>query len=168
MSDSSTNAPVGGTTLRTLLDQVFDHTMSKDKAAVLAAFSPDAVFIDPHYPHPEMHGLDEISAGLDWGFAGMERFGFSIVGSFLSEDGNSGAVEMECRHVLVGGRVLTFPQVFVAEMEEGLLTRLRAYEPYGPGAPAMLAMRVQGWWLRLRSRRGGAQATPMSSDSMRA
>ena len=64
--------------------------------------------------------------------------------------------------------MLTFPQVFVAEMEEGLLTRLRAYEPYAPGAPAMLAMRVQGWWLRLRSRRGGAQATPMSSDSMRA
>jgi len=133
--------------------------MVKDKVAVLAAFAPGAVFIDPHYPNPEMRGLDEIGAGLDWGFMGMERFGFTVVGLFVSEDGLSGAIEMDCEHVLVSGRVLSFPQVFVAEMKDGLLIRLRAYEPYGPGGPAMLAMRVQNWVLRLRRRRQSVNQT---------
>lgn len=158
MSDSAT---IGSTTpdvptLRTLLDRVIAATMVKDKAAVLAAFAPDALFIDPHYPNPEMRGRDAIAAGLDWGFLGMEHFEFTVVGSFASDDGNSGAFEMDCEHVLVGGRVLAFPQVFVAEMKDGLLIRLRAYEPYGPGGMVMSVVRVQNWWLRLRSRFPGA------------
>ena len=157
MSDSATSgsATSGATTLRALLDRIIEATMVKDKAGVLAAFAPEALFIDPHYPNPEMRGHDEIAAGLDWGFRGMEHFGFTVVGSFTSEDGNSGAVEMDCRHVLSGGRVLEFPQVFVAEMKDGLLIRLRAYEPYGPGGLVMSVVRVQNWWLRLRSRLPG-------------
>ncbi len=152
MSESSANGEttLGGPTLLGLLDTVLEASMAKDKATVLAAFAPDAVFIDPHYPNPEMHGLAAIEAGLDWAFVGMERFGFTVVRSFLSEDGYSGAVEMDCAHVLAGGRVLAFPQVFVAEMKDGLLTRLRAYEPYGPGGLAMFAMKLQNWWLNKR------------------
>ncbi|WP_158600606.1 nuclear transport factor 2 family protein [Tessaracoccus antarcticus] len=155
MSESSARASTHRPTLRALLDQMLEATMAKDKAAVLATFAPDAVFTDPHYPNPEMRGLDDIAAGLDWGFLGMERFGFTVVGSFMSEDGNSGAIEMDCEHVLASGRTLTFPQVFVAGMEEGLLVRVRAYEPYGPGGVAMAAIRVQNWLLRLRRKTAG-------------
>ena len=153
MSESSANAATEEPTLRVLLQKMLEATMAKDKAAVLASFAPDAVFTDPHYPNPEMWGIDEISAGLDWGFLGMERFGFTVVGSFMSEDGKSGAIEMDCEHVLASGRVLTFPQVFVAGMKDGLLVRVRAYEPYGPGGVAMFAIRVQNWLLRLRRKR---------------
>ena len=90
MSESSANASTDAPTLRALLDQMLEATMVKDKAAVLATFAPDAVFTDPHYPKPEMRGLDEIAGGLDWSFFGMERFGFTVVGSFMSDDGNSG------------------------------------------------------------------------------
>lgn len=124
--------------------------MRKDKAAVLAAFAPDGIFIDPHYPNPEMRGSTEIGAGLDWGFAGMERMQFTVIGSFVSQDANSGAVETDCRHVLTGGRVLAFQQVFVAEMNDGLLTRVRAYEPYGPGGVAMFMIKLQNWWVHRR------------------
>ena len=155
MSESFANASAGSPSLRALLDQVLTASMEKDKAGVLSLFAPDAVFIDPHYPKSEMRGLDEIAAGLDWAFLGMERFGFTVVGSFMSDDGCSGAVEMDCEHVLTSGRVLSFPQVFVAEMKDDRLIRLRAYEPYGPGGPVMLVMKLQAWWLRRRRTRSG-------------
>lgn len=160
MSQSSANEATasGGPTLRILLDGVLDGSMRKDKTAVLACFAPDALFIDPHYPTPEMRGLREIEAGLDWAFVGMERFGFAVVRFFSSEDGNSGAVEMDCEHVLAGGRVLKFPQVFVAEMKDGRLTRLRAYEPYGPGFPAMQVIRLQNWWINLKRKRSSGSS----------
>ncbi len=152
MSESTANASTatGSPTLSTLLDEVLKASMMKDKGAVLAAFAPDAIFIDPHYPTPEMRGLDEIGAGLDWAFMGMKRFGFTVIGSFMSDDGFSGAIEMNCEHELANGRMLSFPQVFVAEMKDGLLTRLRAYEPYGPGGLVMLVLKLQNWWLHHR------------------
>lgn len=153
MSQSSSNSPSGESSpsaLHALLHQVLDGAMRKDKPAVLAAFAPDGLFIDPHYPNPEMRGRKEISEGLDWGFTGMERMQFTVIGSFLSEDGNSGAVETDCAHILAGGRVLAFPQVFVAEMHDGLLTRVRAYEPYGPGRMIMTMIKLQNWWLHKR------------------
>lgn len=133
--------------------------MRKDKAAVLEAFAPDGIFIDPHYPNPQMRGLQEIGAGMDWGFAGMERMQFTVIGSFSSEDGNSGAVETDCEHILAGGRVLSFQQVFVAEMAGGLLTRVRAYEPYGPGGIAMFVIKMQNWWLHHRPGRSAHKRT---------
>lgn len=160
MSESTTNGAKasGGPTLRMLMEQVLDASMAKDKAKVLAAFAPDALFIDPHYPNPEMRGLKEIEAGLDWAFVGMECFGFTVERTFTSDDGNSGAVEMNCKHVLAGGRVLAFPQVFVAEMKIGRLTRLRAYEPYGPGFPAMQLIRLQNWWINLKRKRSAGSS----------
>jgi hypothetical protein len=48
------------------------------------------------------------------------------IGSFASDDGPSGAVEMDCEHVLAGGWKFSFPQALLAEMSNGLLTRVRA------------------------------------------
>ena len=43
------------------------------------------------------------------------------------------------------------------EMKDGLLTRLRAYEPYGPGAPIMTMVKLQNWWFGLKRRRMAAK-----------
>jgi hypothetical protein len=54
---------------------------------------------------------------------------------------------------LKGGRSLNFPQVFVFEVRDGLITRLQAYEPYGPGGMVGLFLGVQR--LLLGRRQGG-------------
>ena len=104
----------------------------RDKATAMACFSPDAVLFDPHYPTPEMRGRAEIEKGLDWGLSVMERFGFTVETVFLDESGKKAAFEVDTNHVLKGGRKLSFPQVFIAEERDGLVSALRAYEPYGP------------------------------------
>ncbi|HHZ08904.1 MAG TPA: nuclear transport factor 2 family protein [Rhizobiales bacterium] len=103
-----------------------------DKATAMACFAPDAVLFDPHYPKPEMHGRAEIEKGLEWGLSVMERFGFTVETVFLDGTGKKAAFEVDTNHVLKGGRKLRFPQVFIAEERDGLVTALRAYEPYGP------------------------------------
>ena len=103
-----------------------------DKATVMACFATDAVLFDPHYPKPEMRGRAEIEKGLDWGLSVMERFGFTVETVFLDETGRKAAFEVDTNHVLKGGRKLHFPQVFIAEERDGLVSALRAYEPYGP------------------------------------
>lgn len=103
-----------------------------DKATAMACFAGDAVLFDPHYPTPRMQGRGEIEKGLDWGLSVMERFGFTIVTVFLDETGKKAAFEVDTNHVLKGGRKLSFPQVFIAEERDGLVSALRAYEPYGP------------------------------------
>jgi ketosteroid isomerase-like protein len=103
-----------------------------DKATVMACFAPDAVLFDPHYPKPEMRGRAEIEKGLDWGLSVMERFGFTVETVFLDASGKKAAFEVDTNHVLKGGRKLRFPQVFIAEERDGLVSALRAYEPYGP------------------------------------
>ena len=103
-----------------------------DKATVMACFAPDAVLFDPHYPKPEMRDRAEIEKGLDWGLSVMERFGFTVETVFLDASGKKAAFEVDTNHVLKGGRKLRFPQVFIAEERDGLVSALRAYEPYGP------------------------------------
>jgi len=79
-----------------------------------------------------MRGRAEIEKGLDWGLSVMERFGFTVETVFLDESGTKAAFEVDTNHVLKGGRKLHFPQMFVAEERDGLVSALRAYEPYGP------------------------------------
>lgn len=119
--------------LRELVDREFDAVMSKDIKGVLSAFADDGVLIDPHYPAPRMVGKRAIAEGLRWGFGSMKTLGFKITGYFESADGQSAAVEVATSHVLKAGMKLQFPQMFVIETENGLITRLQAYEPYGPG-----------------------------------
>ena len=115
-----------------LAERVFRAVENRDIDGALSAMAPNVLLFDPHYPKPQMNGHAEVRAGLEWGLSVMERFGFSVTNTFLAADGLSGAVEVDSNHTLKVGKVLSFPQVFVFETQDGLITRLQAYEPYGP------------------------------------
>ncbi len=97
-----------------------------------------------------MAGWPAIEAGLRWGFGTIESFGFEVVHGFDSGDGGHAAVEVDCRHVLRGGRSLAFRQVFTADVRDGRTTRLQAYEPYGPGGLVGSVLRLTRLDRRLR------------------
>lgn len=115
-----------------VLERLFRALEARDKQAALTCFTEDARLFDPHYPTPQMNGRAEIEAGLDWGLSVMREFGFTTIHLFEGRDAVSGAVEIDTNHVLKNGQALNFPQVFVFETRDGLISRLRAYEPYGP------------------------------------
>jgi len=56
----------------------------------------------------------------------------TIVNYFESENGQRAAVETATHHVVKQGMKLNFPQVFIFETADGRITRMQAYEPYGP------------------------------------
>ncbi len=118
--------------LRALVEQGFATVEAKDLDAILQLFSEDAVLIDPHYPSPVMAGKAAIADGLRWGIAGMKQFGFRIVNYYESPDGRQAAVEVATHHILQNGRHLQFPQAFFIDVQNNLITRMQAYEPYGP------------------------------------
>ncbi|VAW55039.1 hypothetical protein MNBD_GAMMA05-218 [hydrothermal vent metagenome] len=115
-----------------LVEEFFKVIESKDIEASLVYFSDNAEFIDPHYPNIHMKGKKEIEQGLTWGFKGLKKLGFTIEKTFYSADGKSLAVEVATAHELPNGKALNFPQAFIIEIEAGKITRLQAYEPYGP------------------------------------
>lgn len=106
----------------------------KDMPAMLALFADDAIMIDPHYPVTEMKGKAAIKQGLEWAFSNIEKPGFAI--RHVWEDANSGAIEVDSFHVFRGGMKVNFPQVFILETRDGLITRLQSYPPHGPGGIA--------------------------------
>jgi ketosteroid isomerase-like protein len=118
--------------LRELVEHTFSIVEAKDLDGVLALCADDAVFQDPHYPVPRMVGKPAIRQGLSWGFSSMEKMGFPIVNYFEDATGQKAVVEVATAHVLSTGMKLNFPQVFVIETRDDLITRLQAYEPYGP------------------------------------
>lgn len=115
-----------------LLDDVFADLAARNVAALHARFADDAVLFDPHYPQKEMRGRAAIERGIAWGMGSMQQFGFTVVQGYASDDGAKAIVEVDTHHVLKGGQNLDFPQVFVIETADGLITALRAYEPYRP------------------------------------
>lgn len=117
---------------RIITETCFGALERRDRAALVASFADDAVIFDPHYPKPEMRGRAEIEAGLDWGLSVMQTFGFRIVRHYGTQDGLSGAFEVDTNHVLKGGQKLSFMQAFFVDTRDGLITGMRAYEPYGP------------------------------------
>lgn len=138
------------TPLRALVERAFAAVEAKDLEASLQVFAEDAIFIDPHYPSPVMTGKAAITDGLRWGFGGIKQFGFKIVNYFESADGQQAAVEMATHHVLQNGRHLQFPQAFFIEAQDNLITRLQAYEPYGP--PGLVGMVLGGFRAQRRLR----------------
>jgi ketosteroid isomerase-like protein len=120
------------TPLRAFVEQAFAAVEAKNLQATLQYFAEDAVLIDPHYPSPVMVGKAAITDGLRWGFGGMKQFDFKIVNYFESMDGQQAAVEIATHHVLQNGRHLQFPQAFFIDVQNNLITRMQAYEPYGP------------------------------------
>jgi ketosteroid isomerase-like protein len=117
---------------QSVMERMFRALERRDKADFMACVAEDAIFFDPHYPTPEMRGREAIDAGISWGLSMMKQFGFRTVHFFPGEGGLSGAFEIDTNHELKSGQKLSFPQVFIVETKDGLLTRMRAYEPYGP------------------------------------
>lgn len=134
--------------MREAIDAVFSAVMAKDLDRLMACFADDAVFVDPHYPTPRMVGKAAIRDGMTWSFGSIKKFGFVIEKFYLSEDGNSGAMEVATAHVAMGGMKVEFPQAFFFDMKDGKVTRLQAYEPYGPHGVASLVLGLE----RLRRR----------------
>jgi len=120
------------TPLHDLIIRTFAAVEAKDLDAMVGVFAEDALVIDPHYPTPHMRGKPAITEGFRWGIASMKSFGFTIEHYFESGDGQRAAVETASHHVLKYGMKLDFPQVFIFEVADGLITRMQAYEPYGP------------------------------------
>ena len=125
-----------------LLDDLFNNLATRDVPALLGLFADEAVLFDPHYPEMEMSGRAAIERGIAWGMGSMEQFGFTVKQGFASDDGAKAIVEVDTHHVLKGGKALNFPQVFVVETEGGLITALRAYEPYRPDGLTGFFVRV--------------------------
>jgi len=130
---------------RDQVEKLFALFAAKDVEKVLAAFADEAVVFDPHYPVPEMKGKVAIRQGFEWGLGNMEKPGFTIRNFWAGE--NNAVVEIDTHHVFKGGLELKFPQVFVIEAREGLVTRLQAYVPYPPpGIGGLLASVVRLMW----------------------
>ncbi len=115
-----------------VVERLFRAAEAADMQGALACFSENGVLIDPHYPNPEMRGRAQIEAGLAWGASVMKQFGFRIEKLFEGADGRSAAIEVDTNHILKGGQKLSFQQVFIVEVKDGLITSMRAFEPYGP------------------------------------
>jgi len=120
------------TSLHDLITRTFATVKAKDLEALMSGFSEDAVVIDPHFPTPKMQGKAVITEGFREAMAAMQSFGYTIVNYFESENGQGAAVETATHHVVKQGMKLNFSQVFVFETADGLITRMKAYEPYGP------------------------------------
>lgn len=124
--------------LTSLLD-LLEGFQAKDVEAIIRLFAPDAVFTDPHYPPPigpTMTGHDAIREAVTWALGVLEQPGFTVRHQLSSpDDGNVAAVEVDTHHRMVGGAMVTPPQVFVAEVgDDGLLRRVQSYAPYPPPA----------------------------------
>ncbi|MCU1677441.1 MAG: hypothetical protein JWM93_2199 [Frankiales bacterium] len=126
---------------RELLSAVFRGCEAKDVDGVMALIAQDATFIDPHYPRVHNTGTAEIRESLVWGIGGLEQMRFHERRWFSAEDG-SVSVEVDTHHTVKGKRDVRFPQVFVAESRGGQLTRLQAFEPYGPHGVLAAILRV--------------------------
>ena len=120
------------TSLHDLVIRTFATVEAKDLEAMMSVFADDAVVIDPHFPTPQMQGKTAIREGFRRAMNGMQSFGYTIVNYCESENGQCAAVETATHHVVKQGMKLNFPQVFIFEVADGHITRLQAYEPYGP------------------------------------
>jgi ketosteroid isomerase-like protein len=147
---------VAETQIQTLIRQMFEGVSAKSVDAAVANMSDDIELYDPHYPYPQMNGVGEVREGLAWAFDGMASMGFDIDRWFFGEDGTSAVVEVSTHHVLkAGNRHLDFPQVFVFDTAGGKITRMRAYEPYGPGGAVGFGLGIGHRIYRLTHRRAG-------------
>ncbi len=121
-----------GTSLHDLVIRTFATLQAKDLETLMHLFADDAVVIDPHFPTPRMQGKATIRKGFREAMSGMHSFGYTIVNYYESEHGQGAAVETATHHILKQGMERNFPQVFIFEVADEHITRLQAYEPYGP------------------------------------
>ena len=140
------------TPLHDTVEQLLDAFAAKDLDAVLTLLADDAVLVDPHYPNPRMAGKAEIADGLRWVFRTMKTLGFTPLTYFEAADGQRAAVEVASAYVLNTGMRLNLTQVFVIDTREGLVTRVQAYEPYGPGGIGGIVLSLTRLWRKMSRR----------------
>jgi ketosteroid isomerase-like protein len=133
-----------------LLRDILAAFEAKDLDRGLSMIAPDAVFIDPHYPQPEMLGRKAITRGMRWALGTLERPGFNIRRTWI--DGDTIVAEVDTHHVIRGPIEQKFSQVFVAETRDGKITYLRSYVPYGPHGIGGIILRLTRLAWRLRGR----------------
>ena len=136
------------TSLHDLVVRTFATVEAKDLETLMHIFAEDAVLIDPHFPTPLMQGKEIIRKAFQEAMSGIYSFGYTIVNYCESENGQCAAVETATHHVLKEGMKRTFPQVFIFEMANGRITRMQAYEPYGPHGMVGVFL----WFARLTNR----------------
>jgi hypothetical protein len=140
--------------IQTIIETMFAGVSAKDIDAAVAPMADDVFLFDPHYPYPEMNGVGEVREGLAWGFSGMASMRFDIDRWFFSDDGLSATVEVSTHHVLKqGNKHLDFPQVFVIDTDGTKITKMRAYEPYGPGGSVGFGLGIGHRIYRMSHRR---------------
>lgn len=135
---------------KTMIDNLMNAFVAKDLEQVLSFFTEDALLYDPHYPVPEMKGKDAIRRGLKWGLGNLEKPGFLIRNCWI--DGDQAVLEVDTHHVFRGGMSLDFPQVFVIEARDGLVTRLQSYVPYPPHGIAGILSRLTRLLWKIRGK----------------
>jgi len=140
--------------IKPIIEAMFKGVAAKDVDRAVAHFSDDIQLYDPHYPYKDMSGIAEVREGLIWAFGGMKSMGFDIERWFLSDDGLSAVVEVSTHHVLnTGNQHLDFPQVFVLDTDGTKITKMRAYEPYGPGGGVGFGLAIGHTIYRLTHRK---------------
>ena len=120
------------TSLHDLVTRAFATIEAKDLKAMMSLFADDAVVIDPHFPRSQMQGKAVITEAFREAMSGMRSFGYTIVNYCESENGQCAAVETATHHILKQGIKRNFSQAFIFEMANGHISRMQAYEPYGP------------------------------------
>ena len=137
------------TALEDLVRRTFAVIAAKDLEALMRMFADDAILIDLHFPEPQMQGKVAIRKSFGEAMRGMDAFGYTVVNYCESERGRCAAVETATHHVLKQGMKLNFPQVFIFEVADGQITRLQAYEPYGPHGMMGVVLSVSRFVSRL-------------------
>jgi ketosteroid isomerase-like protein len=120
------------TAIHDLVRRTFATLQAKDLETLMQLFADGAIVLDPHFPTQLMQGKATIRKGFGEAMSGMRSFGYTIVNYFESENGQGAAVETATHHVLKQGVERNFPQVFIFVVADEHITRLQAYEPYGP------------------------------------
>jgi ketosteroid isomerase-like protein len=120
------------TITQTHIETLLNAFTNKEMSTLMNAFAEDAIFVDPHYPEPQVQGKAAIQQGFEFAFNTIKQPGFSIR-HFWAND-HTGAAEVDTHHIFQDGNEVRFPQLFVFEMRDNLLTRFQAYVPYPPPA----------------------------------
>lgn len=111
---------------------IVDAVEAKNINAILDCYQDDVDFIDPHYPKVHMKGKEGVFKGLTWGFKSVKKFKFSLINYFENKEGTAASIEYDTSIELSNGKKLNYPQVFIIETKNGKISRLQAYETYGP------------------------------------
>lgn len=125
-----------------LVKNHFKTVEAKELDSLLEFYHSDAELLDPHYPNVHMKGKDEIRKGLTWGFKSVKTFSFTPDNYFENDDKTSAAVEMASKLELSNGQKLSFTQVFILETKQGKISRLQAYQTYGPHGMHNVALKI--------------------------